>query len=333
MELGIMYPEIIVYSIIAAFLLLFVWRKKMRFKKGIIVANTKFIKNTKYYKKLLLKYRFYNIIIKILCISLVIGSAVLTARVYKIDKDEEEVFNRDIMLCMDVSGSMDSLNTQVLLSMKDIVSGLKDERFGITLFDSSPLNIVPFTTDYDYSSYMLDEINNALYIKKAFSGTIRGLNTAIVSGVRARDGASLIGDGLAYCASTFKKDEERTKVIILTTDNMAGKGLLSVSEAADYCKENNIKIYAIDTEYLSNYIVATVNRYSRELQEISKKTGGEYYSYKSVSVNDIINRIEELEKTSVKNYKISKNDLPELIFPYLLFLLPILLIMEWRVKL
>ena len=147
MEAKLMYPMIIVYALILSFLILFVWRKKKKYKNGVMMGNSKYIKKNPYYKKILVKYRIYNILIKALCILIIFITAYLTARLYKTDKHVEKMYNRDIMLCMDVSGSVYNLDAEIIDTFIDIVSNLKDERFGISAFDSSPVNILPLTND------------------------------------------------------------------------------------------------------------------------------------------------------------------------------------------
>ena len=103
-EISMMHPEIILYSLIASGVILLVWRKRKKFKKGVIVANTKYVKKTGYFKILNAKYHLYNILIKGACILLILVYAVLSARLYEVKKHDEEFNNRDIMLCMDFSG-------------------------------------------------------------------------------------------------------------------------------------------------------------------------------------------------------------------------------------
>ena len=165
-EITMMYPEIIIYSLIISGVILLFWRKKKRFKRGIIVANTKYVKKTSYFKILNAKYHIYNIIIKIVCIILIVVSAVLTSREYKVENHAETYNNRDIMLCMDFSPSMATLNYDVLKTMMQTVNTFKDERFGMTIFDSSANTLVPLTTDYKYTVHVMDNISNEFYGKK-----------------------------------------------------------------------------------------------------------------------------------------------------------------------
>ena len=336
MELKLMYPQIIVYSIIISFVMLLFWRKKKKYRKGIIMANTSYIKKSKYYKILMLKYRIYNLLIKIACIVLIVLCAVLSARIYSEKKFEEEKNNRDIILCMDVSGSVYSLNSSIAESLKGIVSSLKDERFGITIFDNSSVSLVPLTSDYNYAINVLDQVKSVFntsgtsyYSNYSEYRSLYNARQIMTLGTRAGKGASLIGDGLTSCALSFKedKDKERTKILILTTDNeVNGSQIVNVKEASEYCKENNIKIYAIGTKTIRE-------KEKQELIDAANTTGGLYFDFKDLSTDEIARNINNLNKTAIvtKTYVMSK-DYPEIIFPYMLIAIGVLFLLDWRVR-
>ena len=327
-EMEIMYPEIITYALIASGILLLVWRKRKKFKKGVMVANTKYVKKTTYYKSLILRYRFYNILIKALCILTILTAAILTARIYKTKKHEEEIYNRDIMLCMDVSGSVFNLDAEIIGTFIDIVSRLKDERFGISAFDSAPVTVLPLTNDYNYAISVLEQLKDAFTGgNNLYGGYDYTMLRSLFAGAYSGRGSSLIGDGLAYCASTFKKDDDRTKIVILTTDDeINGKQIISVLEAANYSKANDVKVYPIGTKSIK------ISK-RQELIEVANTTNGNYYDFSTVSTSDIVDRIQELNKTAiVKNVSVTKKDLPEVILPYLFYILPVLFVLEWRVR-
>ena len=334
MELEIMYKELIILVfIIVIVLLLGVKKGESKYTKGVVVANTKYVKNTKYYKRLLFKYRIYKILIKVFCIFLIFLCTILTARYHSFYSVGEEVSNRDIMLCMDISGSVNNLNNNLVKTMKKTVSELKNERFGITVFDSNPFSLVPLTTDYQYVISMLDKVEEALKTKyNPFSpNTSSYKRDFLYAGVQntgdSNRGFSLVGDGLAYCASSFNKDDKRTKIIILTTDNeVIGEQLVDIGEATNYCRNNNIKIYSIGTEEI-------FDTSKDELVSISKLTNGKYYDFKDYSTDDISNEINKLSKSSITkvNYTYTR-DYPEKIIPFILVLLPVLVLLDWRVK-
>jgi hypothetical protein len=352
-EIAMMYPNIIIYALIASGVVLLVWRRKRKFKKGIIVANTKYVKKTGYFKLLNAKYHLYNILIKVVCIMIILLCAVVSARLYKVDKHDEEYNNRDIMLCMDFSGSVNALNKDIIETMIETVKSLKEERFGITIFDSTSINLVPLTSDYNYVIYNLElikayferkkpsvdvsECNNRGDVNsilrcisdKTSKITNNYLNHILTYGTRAMPGSSLIGDGVASCANTFKDGDGRTKIIILSTDNMvAGTQTITVPQASVYAKKKDIKVYPIGTKSIKNSL-----KYKGGLIDLANETGGAYFDYEDYSTNEINKKIEELNKSAIiKTTYVTKTELPELIVPYLLWLLPVLFVLDWRVR-
>ena len=74
------YADIVIYSIIAIIIIFFIVRKSKKYKKGVIVANAKYVKNTKLYKTLLLKHRIYKFLTIVFIIVAIMSSAFLLAR-------------------------------------------------------------------------------------------------------------------------------------------------------------------------------------------------------------------------------------------------------------
>lgn len=331
MELEIMYPGVIILSLVVAVGCLYIWKGENNFKKGIVIANTRYVKETGYFKKLMIKYQIYNVIIKITYILLIFLCAVLASRYHAVYNNGTEVNNRDIMLCMDISESVNSLNKDLVKTMKDTVLSLKTERIGVTIFDSMPFSLVPLTTDYKYVLSMLNQVGEALKTKyNPFNPGANSYTRDFLYGNASLDnnGYSLVGDGLAYCASRLKEnDNNRTKIIILTTDNeVVGEQVVTIPEVAKYCKKNRIKIYSIGTSDIHE-------NSKNELINISNATGGEYYDINSFSTKDIASNIISLNKSSiVKTTNIVTKDFPDKIVPYILVLIPILFILEWRIR-
>ena len=324
MEINILYPLIIVATIIAIIAIFFILKKYQGYKKGVIIANTKYVKNTKYYKELMRRYKIYKIVLNVCCIVGILLSAVLTSRLNYAMRFEKDVFNRDIMLCMDVSQSVDSLNAKLITKLKDTVYGLYNDRFGITIFDAVPINIIPLTTDYNYVTSYLEKFEKAYITNKKQSY----FTSFLYAGTEAEGrGTSLIGDGVAYCANTFTKENTRTKVMILSTDNNTlGKSLVSLKDAANYAKSNNVKIYAIGTANITSSNKKT-------LQEAVKITDGEYFDFSKLTPSEIVDKINDLTVSPIKaNSYIQRVDVPELIFLYLLIVIFVLYLLDWRLK-
>lgn len=189
--------------------------------------------------------------------------------------------NRDIMLCLDVSGSMTDVDSEVVETFQRLVTGFTGERIGMTIFNSSSVQIFPLTDDYTYVQRqlrtMLDSFNSDGYeIPDHWRGTLNGA------------GASLIGDGLAACAMRFDNlDTERSRSIIVSTDNEAfGASIVSLQEAAAYAAERSIRVYAL------NPVDDSAQRDSIELRAAAESTGGAYYPLReATAVDDIITRV------------------------------------------
>ena len=149
---------------------------------------------------------------------------------------ERDVRNRDVMLCLDVSASMNELDAIVLRQFAELAAGLQGERIGLTIFNGSAITVFPLTDDAEFIVGTLDEAATALAQRKRsfVEGTEEG-------------GTSLIGDGLASCAMRFDEGERRrSQSIVFATDNaLAGEPFLELPEAADLVRQRGIRIYAL----------------------------------------------------------------------------------------
>ena len=316
------YPFIIIIIPITIFLIIKGSRKKNNYIDGSKIANTEYIKNTQYYKNKVKKFKILKAIIFIMFFGILISSTLLLSRLTEVKTINRDEYNRDIFLCMDVSASVDELNIELVENLKETVKNLKGERFGISIFNTSSVVLVPLTDDYDYIINILDEIyesiktnNDYNYAKERddffyirnyiYSGTLEGNKTR---------GSSLIGDGLASCVYSFSNiEEKRTRIIVFSTDNdLAGTPLLTLSEAANISKNKNIKVFGIGTK-----IMKDKNR--TEFKSAVEKTGGKFYEHSSSTVKNIVSDIESTSKSLLKNKKETKKiDIPEIPFVILL---------------
>jgi Ca-activated chloride channel homolog len=149
---------------------------------------------------------------------------------------ERDVRNRDVMLCLDVSASMNELDAIVLRQFAELAAGLDGERIGLTIFNGSAITVFPLTDDAEFIGGTLDDAAMALAQRKRsfVEGTEEG-------------GTSLIGDGLASCAMRFDEVERgRSRSIVFATDNaLAGEPFLELAQAADLVRQRGIRIYAL----------------------------------------------------------------------------------------
>ncbi len=296
--------------------------KKKKQKNGSKIANTNYIKNTTYYKKLKRKYILYKGICLTLFIIAIISSSLLLGRINKTEKTISEKYNRDIILCMDVSASVDDLNIEIIENLKETVQALKGERFGVSIFNTTSILATPLTDDYEYVLEVLNKIEESIKANdfRKYGGYIGDdfyyVRNYVYSGTLEEStnrGSSLIGDGLASCTYSFPNIKtQRSRIIILSTDNdLAGQPIVTLKQASEIAKERKIKLFGIGTSLIK-----------KEDQELLKEaveiTGGKYYSQSSNNVSNIIQDIEKTTKTSLKKHNIvKKQDIPNIPFSIL----------------
>ena len=210
------------------------------------------------------------------------------------------------------------------------VNTFKEERIGFTIFDSSANTLVPLSTDYRYVLDVMDNVSNDFYGNKM--GQLEYLQKEATYGIHLVDGFSRVSDGIVSCAANFTEGDDRTKILILSTDNL-GKGIfVTMEEAITYCKNLNIKVYPVGASSIENDSNAV--EIKEELKNLAKETGGKYFDYSEYAkMDEITKEIDKLNKSSmVTESYVTKTDLPEKFFKYILILLPILFLLDWRVR-
>ena len=322
------YPFIIIIVIIVIILYFFISKKKIvKYKIGSKIANTQYIKNTDYYKKKIKKYNILRrLIIACFCTS-ILCSTILISRLAKIETINTDIYNRDIFLCMDVSKSVDELNIELVESLKSIVNNLHGERFGISIFNTSSIVLVPLTDDYDYVLSILDTIKKSikagnvseygLYTGDDYLYMTQYVQSGTLEGNQIR-GSSLIGDGLASCVYSFSNlNEDRTRIIIFSTDNdLYGTPLVSLDKAAKISKSKGIKVFGIGTKIMQE-------KDRLEYKNAVEKTGGKFYEHSTSTVNNIVNDIESTSKSLLQNNVETKElDIPQI--PFMILLISII---------
>ncbi len=320
----IKYPILLVLFIILFFVILFIKinNKETNNKK---IANTYFVKNTSLYQSIISKYKTLIYILFGLLFLSVLGASLLASRVVTTTTQSNKIYDRDIILCLDVSGSMMGLDEEIIKAYGNIVDNMHGERFGIVLFDNTPYKLLPLTNDYDY---VKDVIDKSIKAFKGYQSYDFKQSEYIFEGTSEGEGSSIIGDGLASCVLSFPKlDEERSRIIILGTDNyVSGAQIITVPEAGKLAEKYKVSVYPLDP---SGY-----GKEAQELKNIATKTGGKYYNIKDVKeTDDIVSNIEQKEKKVRETSPTSKSiDHPTI--PLIIILISILgiIIMERVIK-
>lgn len=331
-------PWVIYIGVVVVFALPFLKRKaKDTYKEGKKVANTDFIENTPYYKKLFKQYKlFCYLTLGSLLVAIAIGF-VLLARPAEIRTINPTIHNRDIFMCLDISNSVDKLNIDICDELRNVVKELDGERFGISIFNGRSVTLVPLTTDYQYVLDTLDKLEDSF---KASIKIEESNDYDIYSelyqtyyykhnGTLSDYGSSFIGDGLASCLYSFpdlKENSERSRMIIFTTDNeLNGTPIVTVEEAAELCKKNNVKVFGVVPD-------SVVDEDSFKKAMIN--TGGGYYIATTAHAFDkLISDIEKTDAAVMEETKTVVTGKPEVLFIFLLLFVGLYFLCTRKAKL
>ena len=244
------------------------------------------------------RFRHLPFILRLLTLSCLI---VALARPQKVNKEQRtEGEGIDIMLCMDVSGSMGS--TDIPPSRMDVAKEVAEEfvrsrpvdRIGLVIFSGESFTQCPITNDRNTLISQIQKLESRALLK---DGTV-------------------IGEGLATAVDRLSKSPSKSKVIILITDgkeDAPDTRLIDPLTALDIAKSKGIKVYSIGMGAMPTTIVEMTGNKNKPknpnidfidealLRKIAVETGGEYFRARDKQgLKDTYNQIDILEKSKIE---------------------------------
>tara|TARA_B000000437_G_C11685761_1_gene320884 strand:+ start:59 stop:1048 length:990 start_codon:yes stop_codon:yes gene_type:complete len=226
----------------------------------------------------------------------------------------------DIVLAMDVSGSMLALDLKPdrLEASKnvaiDFISKRKNDRIGLVIFAGESFTQCPLTTDHNVLINLFKDVKSGIV-----------------------DDGTAIGMGLATAVNRLKSSEAVSKVIILLTDGINNSGMIPPITAAEIAQKFGIRVYTIGvgTEGFAPYPFQTpfgiqyqdveVKIDEKTLQDIASLTEGKYFrATNNNSLKNIYKDIDELEKSKIEVTKFHKRS--EEFLPFAIWALTLLLL-------
>lgn len=227
----------------------------------------------------------------------------------------------DIMLALDISGSMATLDfepdnrlTAAKEEAKRFIEGRPHDRIGLVVFAGQSLTQCPLTTDLNAIQGLLDKIRLGML----------------------EDGTA-IGLGLGNALNRLKESEAKQKVVILLTDGVNNAGSISPLTAGGIAKTLGIRVYTIgvgregesvlpvqDPRFGTRLIKVQTEIDEKMLKEIATLTGGEYFRAQDQrGLREIFRQIDRLEKTeiTVENFLTYEEQYFWFLWPALLLLL------------
>jgi len=276
------------------------------------------------YRAALRRYRILVIAAVSLVVLALLASVTLASRPAAPTVATPDLASRDIVLCLDVSGSMVDYDAEIVDVFATLSQEFTGERISLVLFNASAVTYFPLSSDYDYIARQLERL------QESFTEN----DDTIYSGTLLGDGSSLIGDGLAACSLRFDTPEaDRSRSIILATDNLlAGNAIYTLPQAGQLAAESDIRVYGInpgDTaarEYLDSLAV--------EYQSVVEATGGAYYALDDPdAIPAIVDRITSEQAAALPGAPATvQRDAPA--WPFLALLLAVggYFVLAWRLK-
>ncbi|MBT1176606.1 VWA domain-containing protein [Bifidobacterium callimiconis] len=187
---------------------------------------------------------------------------VLVARPSKVDTESSAGSSRDIILCLDVSGSTLPYDRQVIATYLDLIQHFQGERIGLSIFNSTSRTVFPLTDDYDLVERQLSYANTILKgvvdqdsIDKMSDKQYQQVSDWLDGTQNRKDVTSLIGDGLISCAAMLPEfstsgdaavkasARNRSASIVLATDNvLSGTPVYQLDQALDLTEKSSIVV-------------------------------------------------------------------------------------------
>lgn len=320
-------------AVMTGFLIVRYWiaarRKRRHPESDLPIAHSLYLTRLPEYAAALKRYRWLvRVTAGLLTLSL-LASIMLTARPAALSDINPEQKNRDIMLCLDVSGSVLKEDAILTNRLSTLVKDFSGQRFGLTLFNSSAVSVIPLNDNYQLISKQLKITGLAFQSQKGESFTRLTDNTL----VGYKSGTSLVGDGLTSCIQHMGANPtRRSQSIILATDNeVNGKPIIAMPQALEIALQRKIHIFTFDPGVSDPKLAGDHD----QLKLIAKQTGGNYYQIDdSGVVSSLINDIgKQVPEQFVGVPQLAVNDHPNpFLFAAVLFAVGSL-VMLWRLNL
>lgn len=199
---------------------------------------------------------------------------------------------RDLMLAVDLSGSMDAKDMvdadgkqlNRLDAVKEVLgeflTAREGDRVALLVFGNAPFLQAPFTEDLELCRALLDETQ-----------------------VRMAGPRTMLGDAIGKAVQVFETSELDDKVLIMLTDGNDTGSLVEPAQAAVIARDNGILIHTIA---MGDPTTAGEEKFDEEtLKAVASTTGGRYFRAVDrdalLGVYDEIDRITAREVESISH--------------------------------
>jgi Ca-activated chloride channel homolog len=223
-------------------------------------------------------------------------------------RSEVQASGVDLMLAVDVSGSMEALDFTLngqpanrLDCVKSVVSKFiearPDDRIGLVAFAGAPYLVSPLTLDHEWLKQNLDRVHTGMI-----------------------EDSTAIGSALATSVNRLRDQPSKSRIVVLLTDGMNNAGKVAPQTAAEAAKAMGVKVYTIgagaqgeapvpvkDQFGNQRIVMAKVDVDEAALRQIADETGGKFFRATDTdSLKKIYAEIDRMEKTTHQIKKFAK---------------------------
>ncbi len=245
--------------------------------------------------------------------------AALIGRPSTVNTDHTNAGSRDIVLCLDVSGSTLTYDRQIIAAYLTLIEDFQGERIGLSIFNSTSRTVFPLTDDYsvvkeqlEYAYTLLENVQSQKSIDKMSNKEYQQINDWLEGTQNVSDSTSLIGDGLVSCetmlpqfssdstasASVKRARKARNASIVLATDNVvSGSETYTLEEAMALAKASKISVDGLYSGADEN----STSSAARSMKKAITNNGGTYVDLNySGTIEDLVREIETTKSGSGK---------------------------------
>ena len=316
------------------------WNRRSLRRSPVLIANSQYMDRIPSFARAQRAARVVRAAQVGIAVLAVLAASLLSGRIASERIETPEFASRDIVLCLDVSGSMYEYDTEILATFAEMVDGFEGERVALSIFNSTSRTVFPLTNDYDLIQRELEAASEAIDFdefgyrlgSQDYSDEKVRQYVEFVDGTRGiPDEASVVPDGLASCAQVFDQaEQDRSRSIIFATDNeVNGEPIFTLEEATERVASREIDLY---TFYPGPYECGP--QCFEELQTATEDQDGELYeSSDPQAIPSIIN---EIQKTQAEvlgaTPTVVRTDHPMVGFVLTFLTLVGILLLGWRAR-
>jgi Ca-activated chloride channel homolog len=248
------------------------------------------------------RYRFRHFLFALRMLALA-ALIIAFARPQSTDRwEERDVEGVDIVLALDISGSMlaEDFKPNRIEAAKSIgmefIASRPEDRFGLVIYAGESFTQCPLTLDHAILMNLFSQVTDGMI----------------------EDGTA-IGSGIATSVNRLKNSDAESKIIILLTDGVNNRGVVAPKAAAEIAQSYGIRIYGIGIGTIGKapfpfrtprgiqYQMVDVEIDEELLKDIADMTGGKYFrATDEDGLRQIYREIDEMEKTKLEVTMFSK---------------------------